>query len=767
MMPTTSPPPAKVRDLGLIQKRPERGQNYDFEVELAFTDAYKTHHGLSPAIREAACLRAQYPATLGDIENGDLFAGRVVPALIGFSPDEWGQSAFGYYCLADEIDKALSEGDYESHYRRRVEHMLAFWKSENTATRLRASYPLQMAKYLPSDNWMGEAGIAFPLYRLTGGTVNFSRLLAGGIPGMRLQIEMKRRSATSEEHRDFLIAADEALDLLSGACSYYSEQAQLMALETGSEPRRRDLLALADAACHIAGAPPRSFREAIQLFWLYSLVGDIRNYGRMDVYLGPFLAADLDAGNIDEEEALRLLVSLWRLMADRSTRVHGRIIVGGRGRMEEADADRFALLAMEATRRVPAVEPQLSLRWYEGMNPALFQKALDVLAEGRTFPILYNDDVNIAAVERAFGVRRKTAEQYVPYGCGEYIIEGQSFGTPSGVINLLKALEVTLRNGSDSEQKPMGLSLGHFDDFETFEELWKAYTRQVEHFVALMADHEKLEYDVAGNSAAFLYMSMLYDDCISRATPIFSGGLRYLGGTLETYGNVSVADSLLAIKDLVYDRGLVSASDLLSALDVNFEGYPHLRRMLSETPKFGNDNDVADEMLTRVHEHVCNFTRYQADRVGLHSYLVVVINNSANALMGRWTGASPDGRKAGKPMNNGNAPSSGNDRNGITALLNSMVKPRVDIHAGAVQNLKCSRELFARNRSEVDALIKTYFARGGPQLMLTVVNRDDLASAMEHPEQYQHLYVRVGGFSARFIDLPADVQLEILNRTLY
>ena len=285
----------------------------------------------------------------------------------------------------------------------------------------------------------------------------------------------------------------------------------------------------------------------MQLFWLYSIVGDIRNHGRMDVYLGTFLARDLASGRLDEDEALRLLQSLWRLMAARNTRVHNRVIVGGRGRPNEADADRFALLAMEATRTVLEVEPQLSLRFYEGQHPALMQKALDVIGEGRTYPILYNDDVNIPAVQKAFGFEREEAEQYAPYGCGEYILEHRSFGTPSGVINLLKALEVTLHDGVDplGDQR-MGLALGALRDFDSFEDLWQAYARQVEHYVGIMAEQEVLEYEVAGKQAAFLYLSMLYDDCMERGKAIFSGGIRYLGGTLETYGNTNVADSLVA-----------------------------------------------------------------------------------------------------------------------------------------------------------------------------------------------------------------------------
>ena len=199
----------------------------------------------------------------------------------------------------------------------------------------------------------------------------------------------------------------------------------------------------------ITQRPPETLREAAQLAWLYTLISGTVNYGRMDVYLGSFYAADVDSGRLSEAQALRLMQSLWQLIADRKTTFNGRVFIGGRGRPDEASADRFALLAMEATRTVIEIEPQLTLRFYQGMNPALMAKALDMLGEGRTFPMLFNDDVNIPAVANGFGVPVKIAEQYLPYGCGEYCLDHLSFGSPNCSLNLLKALEGVLHHGVD------------------------------------------------------------------------------------------------------------------------------------------------------------------------------------------------------------------------------------------------------------------------------------------------------------------------------
>jgi pyruvate-formate lyase len=382
--------------------------------------------------------------------------------------------------------------------------------------------------------------------------------------------------------------------------------------------------------------------------------------------------------------------------------------------------------------------------------------------------MLLNDDVNVPALTEALAVGRADAEQYVPFGCGELIVEHRGLGTPSGVLNLCKALEVTLRDGLDPVSgRRIGLALGGLGDFATFDELWTAYARQVEHFVRMAADQAVLEYRVAGEEFAALFMSMLYDDCLERGRPALAGGARYLGATLETYGNTNAADSLTAIRRLVFEQGRISRPRLLAALDADFDGFDRELRLLRDAPKYGNDDPDADTMLLRVHDHVCRTVGDQAARVGLHSYRVVVINNSANTLMGHSTAASADGRHAFTPMNNGNAPSSGNDRLGPTALLNSLAKPDAAVHAGTVQNLSLSRELFTTRRADVDALLRAYFDQGGTQAMITVVDRGDLEQAMRDPDRYRHVFVRVGGFSARFVDLSRDVQLEILQRTLY
>jgi len=408
------------------------------------------------------------------------------------------------------------------------------------------------------------------------------------------------------------------------------------------------------------------------------------------------------------------------------------------------------------------------------------------------------------------------------------VIFHRSVGTPSGLINLLKILEITLNDGCDmltgerlgpagdapgasanvttdgmvkdtlggtadnptggtaddptgsttddptdgTTDAPTGSPMGAAASvatvgFKTFEELWDAYCRNVEYFAEQLARQEELEYQGAAATCPFLYLSILFDDCIERGRGILDGGARYLGGTLESYGNINTSDSLLAIKRLVFDKKAVTMETLRRALKSDFDGYENIRALLLKQPKFGNDDEEADGMAVMVHEQICRAAIEAGKATSLHSYLIVIINNNANSVLGKLTSASADGRKAFTFLANANNPYRGGDKTGLTAMLNSLVKLKSGIHAGCVQNIKFSKEMFIEHRDLARAVMSAYFAGGGSQAMLSVVGKEDLENAMREPDKYKNLIVRVGGFSARFVELGFEERKEILARTIY
>ncbi len=755
-----------------------------FDVEINFTTAFIKYHEAHPAIREAHCLKAMFPAALSPIQENDLLAGRFIstpgvnssfkgwnanthniPALGFLSlPPACGPGS-GYFCNEDTFRKKISDLHPDAETCIELEQIIQYWKTETIFYKTRAAYPEAMNKAMPFDDLAGleVANSAYPLVRMTGPHFDYDKLMQLGIPGLSKLIKEHQEKKESELYDGLLMATE----LLADVCKYYSHQAFQLAADTTGK-RKKELEEMADVLFALTLRAPETLYEAMQLTLIYGVLATAFSWGRMDEYLGDFYANDIDSGKISEGKALLLAQNLWTIISDNGAPYDNRVVIGGKGRRNPQNADRFAHLAIKATRTVLENLPQLSLRFYQGQDPSIYEHALLSISEGRTFPMLYNDDVNIPAVQNAMRISYQEAEQYVPYGCGEYVIYKKSVHTPSGVINNAKVLECLLRNGTEPATKRIsGPQFGNLKDFKNWEDFFDAYKKSVEYWVRLTAEQQKIEYDVVGKETAHLFWSLLYEDCIGRNKAVFSGGLHHLGGTLESYGQINAADSLLAIKKLVFEQKLIDPDRLIAALDADFKGFEKERQLMLKVPKYGNDNAEADQMAIMVHEHLCNYTREQASRVGLDSYLIVIINNLMNTVLGAHTFATPDGRKALEPFANANNPSHGSDKNGVTAFLNSILKLDPSIHDGAVQNMKFSKDLVCKRTDAFHDLLKTYFSTGGSQAMITVINKDDLEAALREPVKYKNLFVRVGGFSARFIDLDKDVQREVINRTIY
>jgi pyruvate-formate lyase len=735
--------------------------------EMRFTEIYRSLADAHPYDREAACLAAQTEMILLPIQKDDHFAGRLDRMAVGIDPERGGLTDAAYFCQFERLQSALSDGSVDPLVQADIRFLLDYWGSEVTALKCRAAFPDDVKIWLPSDDYYSGRDIGYPMYGLGGPCLDFAKLVRLGVPGLYAETQ-EWKSKNKEPDPHYYRALESALNAFNKALFTYAVEAETVSSTAKDCGVQKRFSQIARSCRNLMCKTPDCYHEAVQLVWLYSLVALPRNYGRLDVTLGPLLCRDLDEGRITEQEAFDLTLGLWRLIQARGDNFNNRIIIGGVGRPDPETADRWAMLALDVQEAVGGTIPQLSLRCHKGMNPALIQRALAVIRKGSTFPMLYNDDVNVPAAAHAFGVSREEAEQVIPYGCGEMVLDHRSVGSPDAALNVLKALDVTLRNGQDGFfQEPRGLPLGQLQDYATFEDLQTAFKKQIEFHVGLLAQVQSTVYRVTGETAAFPFLSLLYDDCIKRGMPLLAGGVHYLGGTLESFGNNSTSDALLAIKRIVYDEKRLTPGQLLAALDADFSGYEKERRTLLNVPKFGNDDPEADAMSLWVNRIVCDAAKQAGRQAGLDSFLVVLVNNGDSVMFGKATAASADGRRSGEPLSNANQPTAGMDRNGLTALLNSMAKLDASWHAGAVHNLKLSRGFMDSHPREADALIRGYFSAGGTQLMVTVTDPKELEKAMENPEAFGHLIVRVGGYSEYFVKLPVDIQREVMRRTLY
>lgn len=742
----------------------------DLQFEIDFTNKYreallKYSH---PAQIELECLKAQYPAILMEIEDEDVLAGRIQFGLVGYGIQ--GQTGgTGYYIDEPRVAEALEFAEGNAKYREDLHDVLTFWKARNTYNLTLENTPADIRATIPSEQWKTQPVAASPIIRMAGSYIDFYKLVKIGINGLAAEIQdnLDKCEKTGKDPVIYQCMLG-ALDVLKNCCLSYKIEAAKKASEAKTEERKKEMEDLAAALEAITKKAPKRMLEGLQLCWLYAMMCPLIEFGRMDEYIGDLYVHDIDHGVITEEEALKMTQTYFRLIDSLDCETDGRVIVGGYGRKNPKNADRFCLVACEACRTVKEILPQFTLRFNEETPKEVWDAAMRCIEEGRTFPLLYNDETTIPSLMEAFGVDRKRAETYMPLGCGEIEFDHYSFGSPNGSLGTLKMLELSIHGGYDPVGGTyLGLKTIPLTECQTYDQFYENYKAQLHYFIEAQAKYEKYLYDFIGRMHPFMMVSMLYDGCVEKGKGLLNGGCAYLAGTVEMYGNVNVANSLAAIKKLVFEEKSLTAKELVAAMDQNFVGHERERHLLLNAPKFGNDLEYVDEILVDLHNYLCHTIKAQAPKVGLKSYLGVNINNAQNTTLARWVGATPDGRKAGTPMANANSPAPGTDKRGVTATFNSMLKVPNNNHAGMVQNIRFTRQTWTNPGHQVQALIASYFERGGVQLMITVVGKDDLKNAMENPEDYQDLIVRIGGLSARFVNLKKDVQQEIYDRATY
>ncbi|MCL2286866.1 MAG: hypothetical protein FWC32_10955 [Firmicutes bacterium] len=727
----------------------------DLEYALRFTEVYQNEPDVS--LREAKCLQMQVPYVLNPIREEDLIVGTMSHGYVGFSPQYGG--VYTYYFHDDRVAAALNSvrDNVSENFITKVEEMRRFWQTENTEAKAAARFH---EKYdVPR---VGSYYIAS--CRIAGMNVDLDLLVTLGLCGLKERVTHYRMQNGESSFYD---ALDISIDTIADACKHYAAEAKTLA-SSKPQARRDELLEISQIFDKISAAPPETFKEALQLVWIYSVCSCLMNYGRMDNYLGDFYARDIDSGRLTEEEAIRRLSSLYRNIMVVGKIHDSRILFGGYGRKNPKAADRLAMALIKTSRVVKETVPQLTMRYYTGMDQRLIDETLINIQEGAVYPIIYSDETTVPAIEHIYQVDREMACNWVPLGCGEYILEGYGAATPNTALFLPAALNLVLHRGVNSFTGEKEIhNMPDPASFDTFEDLFAAYDNLLKPMCQMQAYHEQLNYQVAGEAASFLHHSLLTRDCVEKGRGLFSGGVRYLAATNEIFGLITCADSLTAIKHCAYDEKYFTMAKLVEMLNANFEGYTAERKQLLNAPKYGNDNDRADAMAARVSDHIADLIEEAGRGTNLHTYNACSVNNSGSAEFGATVGATPCGRLKGQAFSNGNSPSLGADKSGLTATLNSMAKIDAKRHVGATHNIRFDKKMLTENRDAIKTVLITFYENNGTQTNLSAVGKHDLERALTHPEEYKDLIVRIGGFSARFVELAEIVQRELIARTTY
>ncbi|WP_195643717.1 pyruvate formate lyase family protein [Thomasclavelia ramosa] len=735
----------------------EKSPQEQLEIMEAYTKAYQDSAGEDKATREINCLKVIYPTMFRSIEDTDLIAGRLDFLPIGFG-SVTSVGGVGHYCVFHKL-REFKELLSTEEERARVDKLYDFWQDHDT----KALYCQDILNETTTGRFIDCKYPFMATARLSGMMLDYQKLMKLGINGL---IELLNK----QEHNAFIDASIETMELLKKVIERQKQLVINAMSKTNSVNRKAELSLMYDSLDYIKENKPKTFHQALQLFWIYALCAGVINYGRMDIVLGPYLKDDIDHNRISEEDAYRYLKSLWLMIENRRTTVNGRIIVGGVGRENVEACDMFARICLKVCKDTRYVEPQFTLRLCSDTPEDIKDMAYECIASGATYPTLYNDEVNVPAVEYAMRVDRKTAEQYIPFGCGEFVIQGKSVGTPNTLLNLTKILQLALNEGidpMDNIYKAGPVKVKSLNEFKTFDDFYNQYKELLDYYFELSVEAQLHSYEVMNEEVSFLFTSILMDDCIGRGKALLDGGVEILGGTNETYGNINSSDALYTIKTLVYDQKKYTLEQLNEAALNDFVGFEQIHKDILDLPKYGNDDYACDEMANDLYEYVAKGIRQKGIDNKMGYYLIVISNNQTNTDWGHQTAASLDGRKSGVYMNPANNPQGGAAKSGPTAVLNSLAKFKAKYHGGSVQNIKFTPRMMHEDKEKVKMLFKTYFKKGGCQLMVTVVDHGVLEDAQKHPENYPDLIVRVAGYSAVFVNLTPDIQAELLSRALY
>ncbi|MFV0381726.1 MAG: pyruvate formate lyase family protein [Breznakia sp.] len=722
----------------------------------AYSEAHKKSAHLDKALREITCLKTIFPVLFRSIEEEDLFAGRLDFLPIGFG-SVTSVGGVGHYCVFHKL-RAFKEKLLDVSEKQRVDKLYQYWQQHD----VKSIYCQDVLNDTTTGRFIDCDYPFMATARLSGMMLDYQKLLTKGIGGLIEELCEQKQNA-------FIRSSIECMNLLKDVI-HKQKELVFNAMKSANKSRKKDLDLMYKDLDFIQENKPETFHQALQLFWIYALCAGAINYGRLDVLLGTYLKNDIEQGLIDEDEAYRYLKSLWFMIENRRTTVNGRIIVGGYGRSDIEACDLFAKICLRVCKDTRYVEPQFTLRLCKDTPAYIKEMAYDCIASGATYPTLYNDDVNVLAVAYAMRIERTLAQDYTPFGCGEFVIQGKSVGTPNTLLNLLKIQQMVLNEGRDPMDgivKSGPVKIPPIASYQTFDEVYDKYKELLEYYYDISVQAQIHSYEIMNEQVSFLFNSILMDDCIARGEALLDGGVEILGGTNETYGNINSSDALYAIKTLVFEKKQYTLTELNTAALHNFEGYEKIQQDLWRVSKYGNDDPACDALANDLYEHVAKGIRQRGIAHGLGYYLIVISNNQTNTDWGQKTAASLDGRKSGMYMNPANNPQGGAAKSGPTATLNSLSKFNAKYHGGSVQNIKFTPRMMKEDKSKVQALFDTYFQKGGCQLMVTVVDHGVLEAAQKYPQAYPDLIVRVAGYSAVFVKLNKDIQEELLSRELY
>ena len=774
----------------LRKKSVETSAHIDMERTKSMTETYQKYEGSvsTPELR-ALVLKDYFATKTLYIGDGELIVGEK-----GDSP--WASPTFPELCCHTLQDmhvmndrELISFHVKDEDYAYQEKEVIPFWEKRSIRNRILDNM---------SQEWLAayEAGIftEFMEQRGPGHTVGSFKIYEKGFLDYKADIQ------TSIDSLDFLndpdaIRRKNQLDGMAIACDAimllgkrYADYARKLAATEKDAKRKEELLQIA-ANCDVVPAhKPQTYWQAIQMYWFVHLgvttelnPWDAYSPGRLDQHLNGFYAHDVQNGTLDDNGALELLECLWikfnnqpappkvgiTLKESSTYTDFANINTGGITPTGENGVNNISYLILDCMEEMQLLQPSSNVQISRKTPSKFLKRACEVSRRGWGQPAFYNTEAIVQELLNA-GKSLEDARCGGTSGCVETGAFGNEAYILTGYFNIPKIFELTLNNGYDQVgKKQLGLQLGYATDFETYEDLFAAFQKQIKYFADIKVSGSNIIERIYANYMPAPFLSIITNDCITKGLDYNAGGARYNTKYIQGVGIGTITDSLSAVKYNVYDEKKFTMQELITAMNDNFEGHERIRNLVqNKTPKYGNDDDYADDIMKSI------FEMYRAeitDRPNMNGgfYRINMLPTTCHVYFGEVMIASPNGRLAHKPVSEGISPEKGGDTNGPTSVIKSASKMDHLQTGGTLLNQKFTPSVVAGDEGldQMANLVRTYFNMDGHHIQFNVIDRETLVKAQQNPDEYKDLIVRVAGYSDHFRNLSKELQDEIINRT--
>ena len=613
-------------------------------------------------------------------------------------------------------------------------------------------------------------------------------------------LDLKERIADELASLDFMNdpgATDkqEELTAMSVSCDAailfaerHADLAEEMALTEKDPKRIAELHKIAQVCRWVPAHAPRSYWEAIQMYWFVHLGTitelngwDAMNPGHFDQHLAPFYQKETEAGTLSRDEAKELMSCFFikvnnhtappkvGITAKESGTYNDftNLNIGGIKGDGSDGVSEVSYIMLETIEELHILQPGSAIHISTRTPERFLRAGCKVIRKGHGYPSVFNPDVYVQELMRQ-GKSLLDAREGGCSGCIEVGAFGKEAYVLTGYLNVPKILEVTLHNGIDPVSgRRVGLETGDPCSFNTYDDLYAAFIKQLHYFVDMKVRVSNYIDRMFAKYAPAPFLSLFIDDCISKGKDYYNCGPRYNTTYIQCTGLGTITDSLSALKKHVFENRLVTMNEMLNAIDANFENQEPLRLLiLNRTPFFGNDDDYADSIAVNVFNDLYDAIEGKPNTKG-ECFHLNMLSTTCHVYFGKVMGATPNGRLAGRAISDGTSPSHGADTHGPSSVIKSLGKLDQVKSGGTLLNERFMPAMLKREEDIIKlcALIRTYFSLGGHHIQFNIVDTETLHAAQQRPEEYRDLLVRVAGYSDYFNDMNADLQADVIART--